>query len=72
MYAQHYLAGAKGGDFYLMRGSYTNRMRRTADGWRIEHLIQHLSWKEGNEDLPAQAAARAQAAPEDASRRTRR
>ncbi len=28
MYAQHYLPGAEGGDFFLMRGSYTNHMRR--------------------------------------------
>jgi len=58
MYAQHYLAGAEGGDFFLMRGSYTNHMRRTPDGWRIEKLIQHISWPEGNLDLPNQASAR--------------
>ncbi|MEY9835794.1 nuclear transport factor 2 family protein [Streptacidiphilus sp. EB103A] len=62
MYAQHHLEGAEGGDFFLMRGSYTNHMRRTADGWRIEKLVQHLSWSEGNQDAPAQAAARYRAA----------
>lgn len=60
MYAQHYLADADGGDLYLMRGSYTNRMRRTPDGWRIERLAQHISWNEGNPTLPAQATTRAQ------------
>lgn len=58
MYAQHYLAGAEGGNFFLMRGWYTNHMLRTAGGWRIERLTQHLSWPEGNLDLPQQAAAR--------------
>ena len=58
MYAQHYLEGAEGGDFFLMRGSYTNQLRRTADGWKIERLTQHLSWSEGNPSLPQQAAAR--------------
>ncbi len=61
MYAQHYLPGAEGGDFFLMRGSYTNSLRRTAEGWQIERLVQHVSWPEGNLGLPAQAAARFQA-----------
>ncbi len=61
MYAQHYLPGAAGGDSFLMHGSYTNHMRRTEDGWRIESLTQHVSWAEGNEDAPAEAAARFQA-----------
>ena len=47
MYAQHYLEGSEGGEFFLLRGSYTNHMLRTADGWRIERLIQHVSWREG-------------------------
>ncbi|MGH9287750.1 MAG: nuclear transport factor 2 family protein, partial [Acidimicrobiales bacterium] len=38
MYAQHYLEGSEGGDFFLLRGSYTNHMLRTPDGWRIERL----------------------------------
>lgn len=60
MYAQHYLPGAAGGDFFLMRGSYTNHMRRMPDGWRIESLTQHISWAEGNTGAPAEAAARFQ------------
>lgn len=63
MYAQHYLTDAKGGDFFLMRGSYTNSMLRTPSGWRIERVVQHLSWTEGNTDLPAQAAARTASQP---------
>ncbi len=62
MYAQHYLAGAAGGDFYLMRGSYTNRVVRTPDGWRIAHLTQHIYWNEGNLELPALAGAAVAAA----------
>lgn len=61
MYAQHYLQNADGGDFYLMRGWYENRLRRTPDGWRIERVTQHIFWNEGNLDLPAQAAARSTA-----------
>ena len=62
MFAQHYLEGAEGGDTYIMRGSYENHVVRTRDGWKIEKLVQHLSWPEGNADLPAQAAARFAAA----------
>lgn len=58
MYAQHYKKDAPGGDFYLMRGSYDNELVRTADGWRITKVTQHVSWVEGNpraleESVPA-------------------
>jgi hypothetical protein len=64
MYAQHYLEGAEGGEFFLMRGWYTNQMLRTAGGWQIERLTQHLSWPEGNPTVVPQAAARFQAQAE--------
>jgi hypothetical protein len=52
MYAQHRL---EGGDF-LLRGSYTNHLLRTADGWRIESLIQHVSWSTGSGNADTEAA----------------
>ena len=59
MFAQHYLAGADGGDFYLVRGSSDNSLRRTPGGWRSERLIPHVTWPpEGNRAALAQAAAR--------------
>jgi hypothetical protein len=40
-----------------MRGSYDHDVVRTADGWRITGVTQHVSWLEGNphalEDRPA-------------------
>ncbi|MDP9333561.1 MAG: nuclear transport factor 2 family protein [Actinomycetota bacterium] len=60
MYAQHYLEGSEGGDFFLFRGSYTNHMRRTSDGWRIESLTQHASWSDGNQNALTEATARSQ------------
>lgn len=58
MFAQHYLPGAEGGDFYVMRGTYTSHMVRGDVGWRIERLIQHVWWVQGNTGAPALAAAR--------------
>ena len=49
MYAQHHVDARDTGEFLLLRGSYTNRLVRTADGWRIERLIQHISWREPGE-----------------------
>jgi len=61
MFAQHLLVGAEGGEFYLLHGSYTNRMRRTDAGWRIEGITQHRSWEYGNTSAVAQAIAQLQA-----------
>lgn len=60
MFAQHLLQGAPSGDFYLLRGSYTNHVLRTAAGWRIERIIQHRSWEYGNTNAVAEAVARSQ------------
>jgi SnoaL-like domain len=49
MYAQHHVDATENGEFLLLRGSYTNHMLRTADGWRIERLIQHISWRAADE-----------------------
>src|SRR5580704_10704567 len=61
MYARHLLRGSENGEFYLLRGSYTNHMLRTPDGWRIERIIQHRSWEYGNTSAVTEATARAQA-----------
>jgi hypothetical protein len=58
MFAQHLLEGADNGDYYLLRGSYTNHMLRTADGWRIERILQHRSWEYGNKKAVTEAMAR--------------
>jgi hypothetical protein len=41
---------AADGDFYLMRGSYDHHVARTADGWKITKVVQHVSRLEGNPD----------------------
>jgi hypothetical protein len=55
MYAQHYRKDAVDGEFYLMRGSYDHRMVRTADGWKIAGVTQHVSWLEGNPNAADEA-----------------
>lgn len=58
MYAQHLLEGSENGEFYLLRGSYTAHLRRVPEGWRIEKLIQHPSWEEGNTGAVEEARER--------------
>jgi 3-phenylpropionate/cinnamic acid dioxygenase small subunit len=41
MVAQHHVADAP---TFVMHGSYDHVLRRSADGWQIEHLVQHVSW----------------------------
>jgi hypothetical protein len=61
MFAQHLIKGSGNGEYYLLRGSYTNHMLRTADGWRIERIIQHRSWEYGNKNAVTEAIARSEA-----------
>lgn len=35
-----------------------NHMVRTPDGWRIERLIQHVGWEQGNTGAVGEAAER--------------
>jgi hypothetical protein len=70
MYAQHLLEGAGRGEFYLLRGSYTNHMLRTPEGWRIERIIQHRSWEYRNTAAVSEAPARSQAQAPPASSRS--
>jgi 3-phenylpropionate/cinnamic acid dioxygenase small subunit len=48
LHAQHVRLGAEGGDLYVVAGSYTDRLRRTPDGWRITHRRLAVSWTDGN------------------------
>ncbi len=61
MFAQHLLRGSGHGEYYLLRGSYTNHMLRTPGGWRIERIIQHRSWEYGNKTAVAEAIERSEA-----------
>ena len=44
MHAQHYLADNE--ELLILRGWYVNHLVRLADSWRIERIVQHVSWRE--------------------------
>ena len=51
--AQHVRAGTPGGDTYLIAGSYTDRLVRTPQGWRIAERVQVYLWRDGNRAVVA-------------------
>lgn len=58
MYAQHFLEGSPGGDYYLLRARYRDEVVRTADGWKIEAITTTNRWEEGNLTAVAEAIER--------------
>ena len=46
--AQHVRAGTLGGDTYIIAGSYTDTLARTASGWKITERVQVYLWRDGN------------------------
>jgi len=41
-------AGTPGGDTYIIAGSYTDTLARTASGWKITERVQVYLWRDGN------------------------
>lgn len=66
--AQHFLTSPAGGNTYLVGGTYVDRLRRTEDGWQIEHRTLHCSWQDGNAGVFTEAAARLADGAEGAGR----
>ena len=65
MQAQHYLPNAQGDNAFTLGGYYSNRLVRTADGWKIRGCRLTVTWSTGNRhvfDLAAQQAARGSSA----------
>ena len=46
--SQHVKRGTEGGDNFVIGGFYEDRLRKTADGWRITHRLMEETWREGN------------------------
>ena len=51
--AQHVRAGTPGGETYIIAGSYTDTLARTADGWKIAERVQAYTWRDGNRAVVA-------------------
>jgi hypothetical protein len=65
MYAQHLLKGSTNGEYYLLRAIYTDYLRRTPDGWRIEGIDTENRWEEGNLTAVEEAIERSTASGTD-------
>jgi hypothetical protein len=48
LHAQHYLPNNKGDSVQKMVGYYENWLIRTPQGWKINKMVQRISWNEGN------------------------
>ncbi|MBE1531874.1 nuclear transport factor 2 family protein [Actinomadura algeriensis] len=57
--ATHRLANPHGSPLWTLGGTYRFDLVRTADGWRIAGVVMTATWADGNQNLPALAAARA-------------
>jgi ketosteroid isomerase-like protein len=53
--AQHVVVGLDGGESWMLGGRYIDRLRRTDDGWRVEHRDLVSSWSDGNPAILARA-----------------
>ena len=57
--AQHVFVGDKGGDTYIVAGTYHDVLERQRGTWRIAHRTLTPTWLQGNPDVFAEGAARA-------------
>ncbi|WP_106398079.1 nuclear transport factor 2 family protein [Actinocorallia populi] len=57
--ATHRLADPHGSPLWTLGGDYRFDLVRTAAGWRITGVVMTATWADGNQNLPALAAARA-------------
>jgi hypothetical protein len=56
----HRIAGAAGGDTWMVAGHYQARLVNRRAGWRIVGLTLRVLYQDGNLDLPKLAEGRAQ------------
>lgn len=47
-HAQHYLVDSRGGNTYVIAGTYRDRLTRTDTGWRIAYRTLETTWTDGD------------------------
>ena len=58
MRAEHFVINAEGENYYTMGGYYTNRLERTAEGWKLCGITLTVTWNRGNRHVLRLAARR--------------
>jgi SnoaL-like domain len=59
LHAQHYQPNARGDAVQRMLGIYEIWFERGTQGWRIQKMVQHIDWNEGNWYVFLKAAGQA-------------
>lgn len=62
LHAQHVLVSPNGTNTFVVAGTYSDRLVRTPDGWRIAQRHLSTTWTDGNAGIFAEGAARLAAA----------
>jgi NAD(P)-dependent dehydrogenase (short-subunit alcohol dehydrogenase family) len=56
--AQHVRRGTPGGEFYIIAGTYCDRLAHDDDRmWRVVHRTQEHTWREGNPQVTNRASS---------------
>ena len=58
MRAEHFVITNEGDNYYTMGGYYTNRLVRTAEGWKLSGVTLTVTWNRGNRHVLRLAARR--------------
>lgn len=58
MRAEHFVLNSEGENYYTMGGYYTNRLVRTAEGWKLRGVTLTVTWNRGNRHVLRLAARR--------------
>ncbi len=51
MRAEHFVINSEGENYYTLGGYYTNRLVRTADGWKLCGVTLTVTWNRGNRNV---------------------
>lgn len=58
MRAEHFVLTGEGENYFTIGGSYTNRLVRTPEGWKLSGVTLTVRWNRGNRHVLRLAARR--------------